>query len=97
MAITIGDMLGGIGAAFGGTAQQYAQGLRQREQGITEQKRAELQARQRAMYQDANAAFQLLQQGDLDGIIRLADDGWNCFRHSLTQTHQTPCVFAILP
>ena len=28
MAITIGDMLGGIGAAFGGTAQQYAQGLR---------------------------------------------------------------------
>jgi hypothetical protein len=74
MAITIGDMLGGIGAAFGGTAQQYAQGLRQREQGITEQKRAELQARQQAMYQDANAAFQLLQQGDLDGIIRLADD-----------------------
>ena len=74
MAITIGDMLGGIGAAFGGTAQQYAQGLRQREQGITEQKRAELQARQQAMYQDAGAAFQLLQQGDLDGIISLADD-----------------------
>jgi hypothetical protein len=74
MAITIGDMLGGIGAAFGGTAQQYAQGLRQREQGITEQKRAELQARQRAMYQDAGAAFQLLQRGDLDGIISLADD-----------------------
>ena len=74
MAITIGDMLGGIGAAFGGTTQQYAQGLRQREQGITEQKRAELQARQQAMYQDAGAAFQLLQKGDLDGIISLADD-----------------------
>lgn len=74
MAITIGDMLGGIGAAFGGTSQQYAQGLRQREQGITEQKRAELIARQQAMYQDAGAAFQLLQQGDLDGIISLADD-----------------------
>jgi hypothetical protein len=74
MAITIGDMLGGIGAAFGGTAQQYAQGLRQREQGITEQKRAELIARQQAMYQDAGAAFELLQRGDLDGIIRLADD-----------------------
>lgn len=74
MAITIGDMLGGIGAAFGGTGQQYAQGLRQREQGITEQKRAELQARQQAMYQDAGAAFQLLQRGDLDGIISLADD-----------------------
>ena len=74
MAITIGDMLGGIGAAFGGTGQQYAQGLRQREQGITEQKRAELIARQQAMYQDAGAAFELLQRGDLDGIISLADD-----------------------
>jgi hypothetical protein len=82
MAITIGDMLGGIGAAFGGTGQQYAQGLRQREQGITEQKRAELQARQRAMYQDANAALMLFSDPDprltneqrLDNVIRLADD-----------------------
>jgi len=82
MAITIGDMLGGIGAAFGGTGQQYAQGLRQREQGITEQKRAELQARQQAMYQDANAALMLFSDPDprltneqrLDNVIRLADD-----------------------
>jgi hypothetical protein len=74
MAINIGDMLGGIGAAFGGTAQQYAQGIRQREQQMTQRKREELQARQQAMYQDAGAAFQLLQQGDLDGIISLAND-----------------------
>jgi hypothetical protein len=74
MAITIGDMLGGIGAAFGGTAQQYAQGIRQREQQMTQRKREELQARQIAMYQDAGAAYQLLQQQDLDGIINLAND-----------------------
>jgi hypothetical protein len=74
MAITIGDMLGGIGAAFGGTGQQYAQGIRQREQQMTQRKREELQARQIAMYQDAGAAYQLLQQQDLDGIINLAND-----------------------
>jgi hypothetical protein len=74
MAINIGDMLGGIGAAFGGTAQQYAQGIRQREQQMTQRKREELQARQIAMYQDAGAAYQLLQQQDLDGIINLAND-----------------------
>jgi hypothetical protein len=74
MAINFGDVLGGLGAAMGGTAQQYAQGVRQREQGMTEQKRAELEARQKAMYQDAGAAFQLLQAGDLDGIIGLAED-----------------------
>jgi hypothetical protein len=74
MAITIGDMLGGIGAAFGGTSQQYAQGIRQREQQMTQRKREELQARQIAMYQDAGAAYQLLQQQDLDGIINLAND-----------------------
>jgi hypothetical protein len=74
MAITIGDMLGGIGAAFGGTAQQYSQGIRQREQQMTQRKREELQARQIAMYQDAGAADQLLQQRDFDGIINLAND-----------------------
>jgi uncharacterized protein YjgD (DUF1641 family) len=74
MAINIGDMLGGIGAAFGGTAQQYSQNIRQREQQMTQRKREELQARQQAMYQDAGAAFKLLQQGDLDGIISLAND-----------------------
>lgn len=74
MAINFGDVLGGLGAAYGGRAQEYAEGIRQREQGLTEQKRAELEARQRAMYQDGYQAFQMLAEGDLDGIINLAND-----------------------
>ena len=74
MAINFGDVLGGLGAAMGGTAQQYAQGIRQREQGLTERKRAELEARQKAMYQDGYQAFQMLSDGNLDGIIDLAND-----------------------
>lgn len=74
MAINFGDILGGLGAAYGGRAQEYSEGIRQREQGLTEQKRVELEARQRAMYQDGYQAFQMLAEGDLDGIIALADD-----------------------
>jgi hypothetical protein len=80
MAINFGDILGGLGAAYGGTAQQYAQGIQQREQGLTERKRAELEARQRAMYEDANTAFGFLSNPELnyeqraDNIIRLAED-----------------------
>jgi hypothetical protein len=80
MAINFGDILGGLGAAYGGRAQEYAQGIQQREQGLTEQKRAELEARQQAMYQDGYQAFMMLgdpdKDGDenLDGIISLAND-----------------------
>jgi hypothetical protein len=80
MAINFGDILGGLGAAYGGRAQEYAQGIQQREQGLTEQKRAELEARQRAMYEDANTAFGFLSNPELnyeqraDNIIRLAED-----------------------
>lgn len=74
MAINFGDILGGLGAAYGGTAQQYAQGIQLREQGLTEQKRAELEARQKAMYQDGYQAFQMLSDGNIDGIISLAND-----------------------
>lgn len=74
MAINFGDVLGGLGAAYGGRAQEYAQGIRQREQGLTERKRMELEARQKAMYQDGYQAFQMLSDGDLDGIINLAND-----------------------
>jgi hypothetical protein len=74
MAINFGDVLGGLGAAMGGTAQQYAQGIQQREQGLTERKRVELEARQKAMYQDGYQAFQMLSDGNLDGIIDLAND-----------------------
>lgn len=74
MAINFGDVLGGLGAAYGGRAQEYAQGIQQREQGLTEQKRAELEARQKAMYQDGYQAFQMLSDGNIDGIISLAND-----------------------
>ena len=85
MAINFGDILGGLGAAYGGRAQEYAQGIRQREQGLTEQRRAELEARQRAMYEDANTALQFLTESPddplitnqmrADNIIQLAEDG----------------------
>jgi hypothetical protein len=74
MAITSGDILGGFGAAIRGTSQQYSQGIRQREQQMTQQKREELEARQIAMYQDAGSAYQLLLDGDLPGIVRLTED-----------------------
>ena len=80
MAINFGDILGGLGAAYGGRAQEYAQGIQQREQGLTERKRAELEARQRAMYEDANTAFGFLSNPELtyeqraENIIRLSED-----------------------
>jgi hypothetical protein len=80
MAINFGDVLGGLGAAYGGRAQEYAQGIQQREQGLTDRKRAELEARQRAMYEDANTAFGFLSNPELtyeqraENIIRLSED-----------------------
>jgi hypothetical protein len=74
MAINTGDLLMGLGAAVGGTGPQFIQGLEQRDRQATEQKRAELQARQQAMYQDAATGLQLLSAGDLDGLIALGED-----------------------
>lgn len=84
MAINFGDILGGLGAAYGGRAQEYAEGIRQREQGLTEQKRAELEARQRAMYEDADTALRFLTENPEDpritrqmranSVIQLAED-----------------------
>jgi hypothetical protein len=82
MAINTGDLLMGLGAAVGGTGPQFIQGLEQRDRQLTEQKRAELQARQQAMYQDAATGLQLLSQGDLDGLIALGED-----RLQLLQTY----------
>ena len=82
MAINTGDLLMGLGAAVGGTGPQFIQGLEQRDRQATEQKRAELQARQQAMYQDAATGLQLLSQGDLDGLIALGED-----RLQLLQTY----------
>ncbi len=78
MAINTGDLLMGLGAAIGGTGPQFIQGLDQRDQ----QKRAELQARQQAMYQDAATGLQLVRAGDLDGLIALGED-----RLQLLQTY----------
>jgi len=82
MAINTGDLLMGLGAAVGGTGPQFIQGLEQRDRQATEQKRAELQARQQAMYQDAATGLQLLSVGDLDGLIELGED-----RLQLLQTY----------
>jgi hypothetical protein len=78
VAINTGDLLMGLGAAIGGTGPQFIQGLDQRDQ----QKRAELQARQQAMYQDAATGLQLVRAGDLDGLIALGED-----RLQLLQTY----------
>jgi hypothetical protein len=82
MAINTGDLLMGLGAAIGGTGPQFIQGLDQRDRQRTEQKRAELQGRQQAMYQDAATGLQLLSAGDLDGLIALGED-----RLQLLQTY----------
>jgi len=82
MAINTGDLLMGLGAAVGGTGPQFIQGLEQRDRQATEQKRAELQARQQAMYQDAATGLQLFRAGDLDGLIELGED-----RLQLLQTY----------
>lgn len=82
MAINTGDLLMGLGAAVGGTGPQFIQGLEQRDQQRTEQKRAELQARQQAMYQDAATGLQLLRKRDFDGLIALGED-----RLQLLQTY----------
>jgi hypothetical protein len=82
MAINTGDLLMGLGAAIGGTGPQFIQGLDQRDRQRTEQKRAELQGRQQAMYQDAATGLQLLSTGDLDGLIALGED-----RLQLLQTY----------
>ena len=82
MAINTGDLLMGLGAAIGGTGPQFIQNLEQRDRQVSEQKRAELQARQQAMYQDAATGLQLLSAGDLDGLIALGED-----RLQLLQTY----------
>ena len=82
MAINTGDLLMGLGAAIGGTGPQFIQNLEQRDRQVSEQKRAELQARQQAMYQDAATGLQLVRKGDLDGLIALGED-----RLQLLQTY----------
>lgn len=67
MALNFGELLGGIGAAMGGTAPQYVQDLKSRKQ-------AELVAREKAMYQDAAIGLQLLESGQLHKLDMLGRD-----------------------
>jgi hypothetical protein len=67
MALNFGELLGGIGAAMGGTAPQYVQDLKSRKQ-------AELVAREKAMYQDAAIALQLFETKQFEKLDALGMD-----------------------
>ena len=81
MAEDIGLLLRGIGAAVTNQVPQFREQMAQESerkyiQGQREQQaqmqRAELtQARQQAMYKDAESALKLLASGNLDGVVRL--------------------------
>lgn len=72
--ISTGQLLMGLGAAVSNQGPQYVQGLKQEQQQMSDRKRQELEYRQKAMYQDGYQAFQMLSNGNLDGIISLAND-----------------------
>ena len=67
MALNFGEILGGIGAAMGGTAPQYVQNLKAGKQ-------ADMAAREKALYEDAAIGLQLVESGDLQGFYDLATD-----------------------
>jgi hypothetical protein len=67
MALNFGELLGGIGAAIGGTAPQYVQDLKSRKQ-------AELVDREKAMYQDAAIALQLFETKQFEKLDALGMD-----------------------
>lgn len=81
MAQDIGLLLRGLGAAFSNTVPQFRDQMLQEEENAyirsgrereAQIQRAEMtQARQRAMYQDAESALKLLAAGDLDSVISL--------------------------
>ena len=60
---TSGQKLQGIGAILGGTVPQFQQEMQQLDE-----------ARMKAMYQDAGAAYQMYGQNNIAGIIDLAND-----------------------
>ncbi|NBS27106.1 MAG: hypothetical protein EBS81_12515, partial [Gammaproteobacteria bacterium] len=66
---TFGQKLQGIGAALSGTIPQFQQEMQQ----LSE-------ARTKAMYQDAGAAYQMLQGNNYQGIIDLANDRLSILR-----------------
>jgi len=66
---TFGQKLQGIGAALSGTVPQFQQEMQQLDE-----------ARIKAMYQDAGAAYQMLQGNNYQGIIDLANDRLSILR-----------------
>lgn len=84
MAQDIGLLLRGLGAAFSNTVPQFRQEMAQEQeaqylQGQRQQqaqmRNAEmLQARQAAMYKDAESALKLMAMGDLDGVVALGQE-----------------------
>lgn len=81
MAKDIGLLLRGLGAAFSNQVPEFRQQMEmerenqyiqsEREQRAQMQRAEMMQARQRAMYQDAESALKLLAAGDLDGVVQL--------------------------
>lgn len=67
MALNFGELLGGLGAAIGGTAPQYVQNLK-------DKKQSELVAREKALYQDAAIGLQLFESGQLQQLDDLGRD-----------------------
>lgn len=66
---TLGQKLQGIGAALSGTVPQFQQQMLQLDE-----------ARMKAMYQDASAAYQMLENNNYQGIIDLANDRLSILR-----------------
>ena len=88
MAVSFGDVLSGIGASLQGTGQEYMQNLNTREvnsanrdiamqdrtMALQDRAKAQQGALVKAVQQDANAALQALDHGDVQGALAVAHD-----------------------
>ena len=88
MAVSLGDVLGGVGASLQGTGQEFMQNLNTREtntanrdlalqdRAIAQQDRAKAQqgALVKAVQEDASAALRAMDAGDFAGALEIAHD-----------------------
>ena len=88
MAVSFGDVLSGVGAAIGGTGQEFMQNLNTREtntanrdiamqdrtMALQDRAKAQQGALVKAVQQDANSALQALDHGDVQGALAIAHD-----------------------
>jgi len=77
MAVDVGRALMGLGAAVGGEAPQFRQQMMQedelaRKRGLEDEQAAE--KRKQTLFADASAASNLLDQGDVGGVLGLMQD-----------------------